>query len=117
MNSQAKTENEPYTPTTEEMLDYVLNGTDVIHRAVRREQFNRWLAQHDAEVLAAARPSWEAESREALVQAIDVELARSENWHPAATTGLEIGATSRIADALLANGVVTLATPTEEGAS
>lgn len=122
------TENEPYTPTTQQVRDAVLMSGKPFDQIVEIDDpvegysihdqyvepgaaFARWLTQHDAEVLTAARPSWEAESREALVTGL-----MAARWPEHAGGGLfdmDEETIGWLADALIANGVVTLATPAE----
>lgn len=41
-------------------------------------------------------------TRDEINQALDIELTRDENWHPKAKIGLAVGASERLADAILA---------------
>lgn len=41
-------------------------------------------------------------TRDEINHALDIELARDENWHPNAKVGLEVGASERLTDAILA---------------
>lgn len=113
MNSQAKTENEPYTPTDEEARESYVYGRWMTGEPERHlAEFDRWLAQHDAEVLAAARPSWEAESREALVKGIAPFF---NGWlvEKGYADTLAHDLASDAVSTLLVDGVVTLAVPAE----
>lgn len=114
------TDNEQgYTPTTEEVLDYVLiAGTDRhphISDEETRAAFHRWLYQRDAATLAAHRVTLEAESREALAEVIfnhNSEAMGSSIRYPAATDRMR-RVSNEYADALLASGVVSVTEPVQ----
>lgn len=91
-----------FTPSTEMVRAGWSKSSLASAQLRRQDEFDRWLAAHDAEILAAHQVTLVADSREALATGLD----ESAQWEDPSDP-------YDAADALIASGVVQVTTPTE----